>query len=138
MARTRITTMSTSAALRTEVTTFTIPVPVEGQVVTLIAASKFPTQLMSVNRKVGGETANGCDLLFATDGGEIRFDDSQSDGVGIPCTEPSYVESIPNSGDDIINEDQECDMTIQNLESDVVDMVVQVEFRRLDDDVSIT
>ena len=104
----------------------------------MIPVSKFPIQIISVNRKVGGPTANGCDLLFQTDGGEVRFDDSQSDGVGIPCTEPAYIESIPNSGDDILNEDQELTMTVQNLESDVVDLVVQVEWRRLDDDVAIS
>ena len=130
--------MSTSAALRTFLVPIDIPLPVEGQVVNIVPVSKFPVQLMTVNRKAGGPTANGCDLLFETDGAEITFDDSGSPGVGIPCIEPTYVESEPTTGDDIVNEDQELTMTIQNLESDVVDLVIQLEMRRLDEDVAIT
>src|SRR3989304_1723686 len=128
--RERIRNMSLSSDARTSIIVVNVPEPQEGQVVVIVLDAKFPVQLIEVDRTIGG--AGGCDLLFETDGLEITFEDSQSPGVGIPCTEPTLVNSQVVTGDDIVDEGQTLEMLIHNLGSGPTDLVVQITMRRTD------
>lgn len=134
----RIRNISLSKDLRTIMLPYNVIVPVEGQVIVLVHNSKFPFEILSVDRFCGGQGSDSLGMVFEVDGADIvDWDDADSTGE-IVANEGSSVESEANGSSDFVAEGGSLRVTLQNLTSDVSDLVFQVNVRRTDDNVIVS
>lgn len=134
----RVRTIAMSADLRTFMLIINVPVPVEDQVVELVPNAKFPFEIISVDRKCGGDSDLQLDLLFRIDALDIvDWDDADSTGI-IVCEGGVLVESLTNGSSDFVAEGGLFDVTFTGVPSDMVDVVIQVTCRRTEDNVVVS
>lgn len=117
---------------------FNVPVPVEGQVIELISYAEFPVEIFNVRRKCGGGGQGSLGMVFEVDATDI-VDWGDADSTGeIIAAEGALVESLTDGSSDFVAEGGSLRVTLQNLESTVVDLVFQVLVRRTQDNILVS
>jgi hypothetical protein len=133
----RIRNLALSADARTFPLVANVPEPQEGQVLEFMPESDYPFEIIKVKRKCGGPTGSELTIRLEIDGDIVDMDDTDSGG-DMPCTEPVLVTSEPDGSHYIVPEQGTLYCYLENLTTDVADVVIQITCRRTEENVLVT
>ena len=133
----RVRNLALSADVRTFPLVANVPEPQEVQVLELMPEADAPFEIIKVKRKCGGPTGSDLTIRLEIDGDIVDMDDTDSGG-DMPCLDGNLVTSVPDGSHYIVPEGGSLYAYLENLSTDVADLVLQVTCRRTEENVFVS
>jgi len=114
-----------------------IPLPTEGQILVMMPDADFPFEIISLKRQCGGASGSDLTIRLEIDGLIVDFTDTDSAGE-CPCPDGVLTETEPDGSNYVVPEGGTLEVSMNNLSSDVQDVVIQLKCRRTEENVVVS